>query len=93
MKSTPIERGIQPASQTVPAVSGTENEDWFRLPPVGGRCMGLSRSTWNELDEAGLIKSITLKKPGRQRGIKLLYKPSVKAYFDSLLTAAEGSVE
>ena len=46
----------------------------FRLPRPGERCQyfGLSRTEYYSLIHRGEIKSYTLKKPGRGRGIRLL---------------------
>ncbi|HLX95937.1 MAG TPA: hypothetical protein VKU37_09340 [Verrucomicrobiae bacterium] len=45
----------------------------------------MSRTTWNELLDSGKIKSITIRKPYAQRGIKLIHRPSAEAYLESLL--------
>lgn len=53
----------------------------FRLPRPGERCQffGLSRTEYYHLIKTGAIKSYTLKKPGRGRGIRLLDFASVRA--------------
>ena len=81
------ERGGQYTAQplSMPADNGTIPSDWMRLPPPKSRLWGLSRTGWNELCDAGLVKSITLRKPHAQRGIKLIFRPSAKAYFKGLL--------
>jgi hypothetical protein len=83
------ERGgeLTPAPVTVPTASGTDNpSDWLRLPKPKQRLWGMSRTTWNELCDAGKVKSITLRKKHAQRGIKLIYRPSAETYLKGLLT-------
>ena len=73
----------------VPAVNDTEPSDWMRLPKPKQRLWGLSRTTWNELCDAGKVKSITLRKRHAQRGIKLIFRPSAESYLKSLLDSKE----
>jgi hypothetical protein len=61
------------------------DDDWVRMPKPKERLKGLSRSTLFELIEAGYIKSIVLRKGQSKKGIRLLYLPSLLAYFESLL--------
>jgi hypothetical protein len=54
----------------------------IRLPRPGDRCphFGLSRTQFYDLIERGLIKSYTLKQPGRGRGVRLIdYKSVLEA--------------
>jgi hypothetical protein len=74
---------------TIPAEYGTE--EWRRLPKPGGRFFGISRSEWLDIianPESG-VRSICIKRPGRQRGVRLLYMPSVHEYFDRLAQEQE----
>ena len=85
------ERGseLTTAPVTAPAASGADSSDWLRLPKPKQRLWGMSRTTWNELCDAGKVKSIKLRKKHAQRGIKLIYRPSAEAYLKSLLGSKE----
>lgn len=71
-----------------------EDEQWARMPKVGhrgqpgGRLRGLSRTTLLELNDAGLIKVVAIRKPGAQKAIRLVFLPSLDAYLESLATEA-----
>jgi hypothetical protein len=71
-----------------------EGENWARMPKVGhrgqpgGRLRGLSRTTLLELNDAGLIKVVAIRKPGAQKAIRLVYLPSLDAYLEGLATDA-----
>jgi len=69
----------------VPVANALDSSDWLRLPRPKQRLWGMSRTTWNELLDSGKIKSITIRKPYAQRGIKLIHRPSAEAYLESLL--------
>lgn len=72
-----------------------QTEDWIRLPKPGHRLPGLelTRSTLLEMaqDPRSGVRSAVIKKAGRTRGIRLIYLPSLLAYFNRLagLEAAE----
>lgn len=73
-------------------MNSTPIEDWIRLPKPGTRLYGLSRTTWNELIDNGSVKGITVKmKDEAKRGIRLIYKPSVDAYFEGLALCQIGA--
>jgi hypothetical protein len=59
-------------------------EDWGRLPKPKDRLWGLSRTTLLELSNAGLIRTVVIKKPGAIKGIRLIYMPSLRAYLERL---------
>jgi hypothetical protein len=68
-----------------------ENGEWERLPQVspvkgqpGGRLRGLSRSTLLELNQRKLIKIASVRKPGAQKAIRLVFMPSLDAYLESI---------
>ena len=61
-----------------------QNEQWARMPKPKGRLNGLSRTTLLELSNAGLIRTVAIRKPGAVKGIRLVYLPSLYAYLDSL---------
>jgi hypothetical protein len=61
-----------------------QGEVWGRMPKPKERLQGLSRTTLLELSYAGLIRSVVIRKPGAQKGIRLVYLPSLFAYLDSL---------
>lgn len=61
-------------------------EDWARLPKPGDRMMDMTRSTLYEIiqDPASGVRSAVIRKPGRVRGIRLIYMPSLYAYLSRL---------
>ena len=59
-------------------------EDWVRMPKPKQRLLGLSRTTLLELSEAGLIRTVAIRKPGAIRGIRLVYLPSLFSYLENL---------
>jgi hypothetical protein len=62
-----------------------QGQEWGRLPdPKGGRLEGLSRTTCVELIDAGLIKAATIRQPGAQRGIRLIWLPGLRKYLHEL---------
>jgi hypothetical protein len=67
-------RALKPTPPAPPAT--------FRLPRPGCRCpfFGLSRTEYYDAIKRGAIKSYTLKKPGRGRGIRLIDFASVLAF-------------
>jgi len=65
-------------------------EPWARMPKPKERLWGLSRTTLLELSEEGQIRTVAIRKPGRMKGIRLVYMPSLLAYLDSLSTEKEG---
>lgn len=69
-----------------PVNGGDAHSPWLRLPTPKQRLWGLSRTTWAELCDAGVVRSIVLRKRHAQRGIRLVSRESADAYFKSLLT-------
>jgi hypothetical protein len=65
-------------------------ENWVRMPRPRSRFYGLSRTTLDELHKKKAITCISIKREGAQRGIKLLYLPSLDSYLSKL--AAEQTV-
>jgi hypothetical protein len=67
-----------------------QGKEWERMPKPGrpgqggGRLMGLSRTTLLELSNAGLIRTVAVRKPGKLKGIRLVFMPSLYSYLDSL---------
>ena len=63
-----------------------QSDDWRRLPKPGERLMGLTRTTLNEArnDPRSGVRSAVIRKPGRTRGIVLIYMPSLFAYLNRL---------
>ena len=60
--------------------------EFIRLPAPGTRCCltGLSRTSLNELVESGAVLSVTLRKPGAKRGIKLINRAALLDYLHHL---------
>jgi hypothetical protein len=63
-----------------------QGADWARMPKPGDRLNGLTRSTLLEIiqDPKSGVRSAVIRKPGRTRGIRLVYMPSLFAYFERL---------
>src|SRR5467141_134782 len=61
-----------------------QTADWARMPKPGDRLNGLTRSTLLEIvqDPASGVRSAVIRKPGRTRGIRLIFLPSLFAYFE-----------
>jgi hypothetical protein len=70
--------------------SHLQTQEWARMPKPRERFMGLSRTTLLELAEAGRIRSVSIRKPGAVRGVRLLHVPSLLIFLDNL--SKEGSV-
>lgn len=61
----------------------TANQRWIRLPKTGPcEWCGLSRSHLAELIKAQKIRSVSLRRPGNIRGIRLIWLPSIFAYIE-----------
>jgi hypothetical protein len=58
-------------------------ERWIRLP-AKGPCpsTGLTRPYFYQLINAGRIRSVSLKRPGTTRGVRLVWLPSVLALLE-----------
>jgi hypothetical protein len=63
-----------------------QGADWARFPKPGDRLNGLTRTTLLEIvqDPTSGVKSAVIRKPGKQRGIRMLFLPSLFAYFERL---------
>jgi len=59
-------------------------EPYVRMPKPKQRLLGLSRTTLLELSEAGLIRTVAIRKPGAIKGIRLVYLPSLYSYLQNL---------
>jgi hypothetical protein len=57
---------------------------WVRMPKPKERLLGLSRTTLLELVTAGAIKSVVLRKRHAQRGIRLVFLPSLLEHLEHL---------
>jgi hypothetical protein len=68
-----------------------QTEDWARLPKPGDRLMGLTRSTILEMvqDPTTGVRSAVIRKAGRQRGIRLIFMPSLFAHLRRLAGIAQ----
>ena len=76
----------------IPVVTPTEDArpEWVRLPKPGTLCAwtGLSRSKLWETLQTGKVRNICLRKPGAQRGARLIHLASLLGYLDSLTDEA-----
>jgi len=63
--------------------------EWVRLPKPGHLCpySGLSRTTLFQLAKEGKVKSISLRKRGAARGIRLIGYDSLMEYLRGLAAA------
>jgi hypothetical protein len=61
-----------------------ESELYARLPKPGRRFIGLTRTTLQNLGDDGFIEIIEVRRPGRSRGLKLIFLPSLFDYLDGL---------
>jgi hypothetical protein len=67
-------------------VNGAGNEVWDRLPNKG-YYFGMSRPYVYQLIQRGAVKTALIKSPGRVRGIRLVWRPSVLAFIESNVVA------
>lgn len=99
--SIPTMSGFTTAPLAAPGDLTAHNEREFeRLPKSGQRdaIFSLSRSTWNLLilpckanNFRPPIKSISLRKPGAVRGVRLISVASARAYFQGLVAQADAA--
>ena len=66
--------------------NGTGDAQWDRLPNKG-YYLGMSRPYIYQLMHRGVVKTALIKQPGRVRGIRLVWRPSVLAYIESNVVA------
>ena len=66
--------------------SSLADAEFIRLPKPRARCpvSGLSRTTLCELLDTGVIKGVTIRKPGALRGIRLIVKQTLLDYLYGL---------
>ena len=63
---------------------GEGNKRWVGLPTrAGQRLQGLSRSAIYQGIDAGRIRSVCIRKPGKLSGKRLIWLPSVLEYIES----------
>lgn len=68
------------------AVSSEANDGkWARMPKAGETLRALSRSYLYCLVDQDLIESISLRQPGKKRGVRLIHLPSLDAYLERQL--------
>jgi hypothetical protein len=67
-----------------------EPQHYVRMPKPRHRFLGMTRTTLQQLGDAGLIEVIAVQRPGLSRGLKLIYLPSLYDYLDGL-RAAQGA--
>lgn len=67
-------------------VNGRGNDQWDRLPGRG-YYFGLSRPYVYQLMRDGKIKTALIKQPGKCRGMRLVWRPSVLAYIEKYVVA------
>jgi len=57
-----------------------QGEDWARMPKPKERFFGMSRTTILELSQAGLIKTVSIRKPGANKGIRLIFVRAFESF-------------
>ena len=60
---------------------GGSDAVWDRFPSRG-YYYGLSRPFWYQMIREGKIKTALIKQPGRVRGIRLVWRPSVLGFIE-----------
>ncbi len=60
----------------------SHNATWDRLPGKG-YYFGMSRAYIYRLIHDGHVKTALIKRPGKVRGLRLVWRPSVLAYIES----------
>ena len=61
---------------------------WDRFPSRG-YYQGASRPFWYQQIKEGKIKTALIKQPGRQRGMRLVWRPSVLAFIEQYAVKGE----
>jgi hypothetical protein len=74
---------IKSPEQSIGACSPMKPE-WLRLPDAI-RVSGIGRSTLYQLLNDGSVRSVVLRKRGRQRGIRLISADSLRTYIESFM--------
>jgi hypothetical protein len=59
------------------------DENWCRLPKPKEYLCALGRTYLYQLAKTGKIKSVSLRQPGKARGVRLVYKPSIIAFIEA----------
>jgi hypothetical protein len=80
-----VQRGSQMIKPPLPPRLSTD--DWVRMPKPRERLCGLSRTTLFELISSGDIKSAVVRKRGSQKGIRLIFRPSLLAHLETCVEA------
>ena len=64
-------------------------ERWERLPTrAGERLQGMSRATLYNLIDAGILKSASIKQPGKLTGIRVIWLPSLMEHIEKNVEVA-----
>jgi hypothetical protein len=72
-------------------ISG-KTELYARFPKPGEAKEGLKWNALQRLADDGFIEVLTIKRPGRSRGYKLIYLPSLYQYLEGLRTKGKPAV-
>ena len=67
-------------------VNGAGNEVWDRLPGRG-YYLGLSRPYVYQLIREGKVKTALIRQPGKLRGMRLVWRPSVLSFIEKHVVA------
>src|SRR5258708_1380712 len=58
-------------------------DEWVRMPRPGCYLLGLGRTYLFQLYRRGKIKTVSLREPGKQRGVRLVFLPSVRSFIEA----------
>ena len=88
---------LTPDLGTVPPTTlARHGGEWVRLPKPGELLCGMTRSYLHRLAANGTIRSLTVCQPGKTRGVRLLYLPSIHGlldYLDETQNASKGTTQ
>jgi len=72
-----------------------QGADWARMPKPGDRLNQLTRTTLLEIiqDPTSGVQSAVIRRPGKTRGIRMIFLPSLYAYFERLAGVASKEAE
>ncbi len=68
------------AFESTPAGALLNDHVWIRLPRPKERLCGFSRTHIGELARSGIVRSVLIKHPGANRGVRLVHLPSLHEF-------------
>jgi len=73
-----------------PASAVEADPEFVRVPDVQRRS-GIRRGICYRKINDGTFKSVVLREPGKQKGVRLVFWPSVKSYLHKLMAEADAT--